>query len=181
MDEDNIPDFQRKVDRRQVPQSDLDFNLIITDPVLGKSSVDLSEFVSEDIVEVVPAGSVVYDHLGKSFITDKPVKTVRKRNLWEQLKFYTRDLRLANLNYQEMVYCQHFLDLAGDYLKYNFISCFLISLRRVATITELSQSKYGFLRRRQSTKTSEQTFQELNPPKAKVWGGSNNKQQYGGV
>ena len=72
------------------------------------------------------------------------IKSLSYNSLWDALGFYTRDLRLSNLDdktYREVVY---YLNLAGDYLSVDFRQAFIICLSRVASIIETSQSKKGF-------------------------------------
>lgn len=144
--------------RRNVPQSDLDFNLMTTDPVWGQPEVNdtLKERLSKISEGVDADGKPIY----------------KKENLWGLLNFYTRDLRLANLSkWDEIPYVTYYLDLAGDFLQSDMIQPFIICLSRAATLLELSQSKNGFLRRRMNTFTQEKFQQELEPPKKSLFGG----------
>jgi hypothetical protein len=65
-------------------------------------------------------------------------------------------MRLANLSKDELRYCQHFIDLAGDLLQDGKRTAFVIGLSRAVTVLELSQSKGGFLRKRFGTFTKEE-------------------------
>lgn len=152
--------------RRSIPQSDLDFGLMVTDSVWGKKEVPpgLQKKLGKYIKALDGEGTPIFDKDGN------PVVTID--SLWELLGYYTRDMRLANLSYWngEFQYCQYFLDLAGDFLQDNHLEPFLICLSRVATILELSQSKGGFLRRRMNTFTQENTPLELEPKKKSLFG-----------
>jgi hypothetical protein len=147
--------------RRSVPQSDLDFNLMTTDPVWGGQGIDdtLRAKLKRATIRYDAEGNPVYD----------------KEELWGLLNFYTRDMRLANLSKfdGEILYVKFYLDLAGDFLQSDMIQPFIISLSRAATVLELSQSKNGFLRRRMNTFTQEQFKTEMEPPKKKLFGGYN--------
>lgn len=81
---------------------------------------------------------------------------------WDLLAYYTRDMRLANLNNVELDYCAYWLDLSGDLLREGYIQSFVAALARVITVLELSQSKKGFFRKRMGTITTEnkQTLDE---------------------
>lgn len=149
--------------RRVVPSSDLDFNLITTDAVWG------SPYISKELQDKLGSEFVKEDENGK--------KVIDRSSLWGLLGFYTRDMRLANLSYWtgEINYCQHYLDLANDFLQNDMIRPFLISLSRVATVLELSQSKGGFLRRRMHTFTSE-SITEQEPKKTGIFGGQKRSQ-----
>lgn len=143
--------------RRNVPQSDLDFNLMTTDPEWGRNTVD------QDFQSWLTLILKTKNEDGK--------EEVFKKNLWGRLNFYRRDMRLANLDKEEIFYVQYYLDLAGDFLASDMIEPFLICLSRGATVLELSQSKKGFLRRRMNTFTKENFNQELGPPQKKLLGG----------
>lgn len=93
--------------------------------------------------------------------------------LWGLLAYYTRDLRLGNLSNfgGEVEYCRYWLDLAGDLLRDGLPKSFLTAISRVITVIELSQSKGGFLRRRQGTVTSESVKSEIPATQKKMFGG----------
>jgi len=149
--------------RRIMPQSGLDFNMMLTDTMWGSPqiSVQLQEKVKQR-----EARLQMLEQLKKGELP----KESEKAAAWELLSFYTRDFRLANLNSLtgEVQYCQHYIDLAGDLLRDGYMESFATSLARAATLLELSQSKNGFLRRRQNTLTSEQLQGEIEPTKKKL-------------
>lgn len=143
--------------RRQVPQSDLDFNLMTTDPVWGTSQVspELQKMLSKTIEGVDSAGNPKFS----------------EQKLWGMLNYYTRDVRLGNLSkWDELPYVEYYLNLAGDFLQCGMVRPFLVSLSRAATKIELSQSKGGFLRRRLSTFTKEEYKSEIEPSKKTLFG-----------
>lgn len=157
--------------RRQIPQNELDLNMMTTDSVWGKTEVP---------PELKARLKQLYKVVGVDDETGKLTEEVTQESMWGLLGFYTRDMRLANLSDKvynnEIIYCQYYLDLAGDFLQANMIKPFLISLQRVATILELSQSKNGFLRRRMNTITQESHYREEEPPKKSLFGvGNKNK------
>ena len=148
---------QNLPDRRTVPQSDLDFNLMTTDPVWGSSQVspELQNKLSEAVEGIDKTGKPIF----------------AKKKLWGLLTYYTRDVRLGNLSkYDELPYVETYLNLAGDFLQSDMLKPFLISLSRAATKIELSQSKNGFLRRRMTTFTKESYSNELEPKKKNIFG-----------
>lgn len=157
--------------KRYVPASELDLNLMITDSVWGKGDVspELKERLEQYYLKKDDKGEPIY--LNGQLIGDK-------QSLWGLLGFYTRDMRLANLNYfnGEVQYCQYFLDLSNDFLQADMIKPFLISLSRVATLLELSQSKGGFLRKNMNTLRTHSTSEEIEPPKKSLFGGQKKKQ-----
>jgi len=149
-------------DKRNVPQSDLDFNLMTTDPVWGSTNISpqLKKKLSETIEGIDKEGNIKY----------------QETELWGLLNFYTRDVRLGNLrSWDELPYVQYYLDLAGDMLQSNMIKAFLIALSRAATKIELSQSKNGFLRRRMNTFTKESFNTENEAPKKNLFGGKSGR------
>ncbi|MEA2056656.1 MAG: hypothetical protein U9O78_03030 [Patescibacteria group bacterium] len=153
-----------KTEKRVLPRSDLDFNLMTTDSVWGTS------YINADLKARVTKYFSYEDEHGETKIDSE--------SMWGLLGFYTRDMRLANLGVisGELDYCKFYLDLAGDFLQAKQVEPFLICLSRVATILELSQSKGGFLRRRMNTFTSEQYKQQLEPGKKNLFGSQGKKQ-----
>ena len=153
------------------PQSDLDFNLMITETLWGSSLVnpELQEELTKRYQMIDGDGKPVFNNEGQPVVTE--------RAAWGLLSFYTRDLRLSNLSYKtgEIQYCQHYLDLGGDFLKETMIVPFLICLSRVATITELAQSKGGFLRRNMNTLRMESSEEQLDPNKKSLFGFGKNR------
>lgn len=145
------------IQKRSVPQSDLDYNLMTTNPVWGDPQInaELRAKLSQIRQEKNEQGE----------------SEIKKENLWSLLNFYSRDMRLANLSREEILYIQYYLDLAGDLLQSDMVRSFLICLSRAATVLELSQSKHGFLRRRMNTFTQEQFKTEMEPPRKKLFGG----------
>lgn len=155
--------------RRVLPQSELDFSLMTTDPVWGKFDIapglknKLKKIGYEEVeYEDKETGEIKIGYMPK---TDE---------LWDLLGFYTRDLRLANLSSavwnDEINYVDYHLNLANDLLQAGMIESFLIALSRAATKLELSQSKGGFLRKNMNTFRQETKHQELEPPKKSLFG-----------
>jgi len=161
--------------KRVLPQSELDFHLMTTDGVWGRNEIsnELKERLTRHYLQKDKEGNILKDKDGNALVTND--------SLWNLLGFYTRDLRLANLsNWNgEVEYCQYYLNLANDFLQANQIEPFLVSLSRVATLIELSQSKGGFLRRQMNTLTTQNLTGELEPPKKDLFGGK--KKDRGGL
>ena len=157
-----MSDDNSQSEKRVLPRSDLDFNLMTTDSVWG------SPHINKDLKARVTK-YFEYNSEGKT-------ETVEE-SAWGLLGFYTRDMRLANLGIVsgELNYCQYYLDLANDFLQAKRVDPFLVCLSRVATTLELSQSKGGFLRRRMNTFTSEQYKQDIEPGKKTLFGASGKK------
>ena len=148
----------KKAFRRISPQSELDLTLMTTNSLWGMP--DVSEELKTRLNKLYRTK------------TEEGKESAIIESLWGLLGYYTRDMRLGNLSTMngELEYCKYHLDLAGDFLQSNMIEPFLIALSRVATVLELSQSKGGFLRKKQNTFTHEQLSGEIEPPKSKLFG-----------
>lgn len=142
---------------RVVPHNDLDFQYMTINPVWGKD--DVSGHLRDLLTEY-------YQKEGG----DSQDELVAKE-LWGRLSYLTQDVRLANLNAKEMVYCQYFLDLAGDLLNDNFINPFMTCIARPASVLDLSQSKGGFLRRLLNTFYYKASNKNENEPQKMNLGG----------
>lgn len=142
------------------PMSELEMMFITTQPAWGREAhKELDNKVKRMKRELEADGSLKETN----------------QKLWGLLSYYTRDIRLANLNSVngEFEYCQFYLDLAGDLLRANYVKSFLTALTRVITVLELSQSKNGFLRRRSNTITRE-SVGSPEPPAKSGWLGKKN-------
>jgi hypothetical protein len=152
--------------KRTLPQSELDFHLMTTDSVWGRNDIspELKEKLTKYFCQKDDKGEIVLDKDNQPIITSQ--------SYWNLLGFYTRDMRLANLSTWngEVEYCQYFLNLANDFLQCELIEPFLISLSRVATMLEISQSKGGFLRKQMNTLRTENLQGEVEPPKKQLFG-----------
>lgn len=148
--------------KKYIPQSDIEFNAMTTDPVWGRNGPEVPPELRNELTETLDV------------LSRENVRTVETRYLWNLLSFYTRDLRLGNLQ-QHLIYgdevkqCRHYLDLAGDLLHKGMRNAFIVCLRRVATILELSQSRGGWFRRRLGTITGESFTQTMDPPKKNMF------------
>lgn len=145
--------------KKRPPENALDFNMAILDSVWGKD-------------DGVPQG--LRDKLSKKlYLKDEATNRiyVEKEDLWALLGFYTRDMRLANISDPQLEYCAYYIDLANDLLQVNMAEPFLIGLSRSATVLELSQSRGGFLRRRQGTLTTENVKSDMEPGKRSIFTG----------
>ncbi len=127
-----------------VPETNLELSMLYTNPVWGSDQETNNAFRDKLTTKL-------YFKNGET----GEVKTVTKEKLWEQLQFFTRDLRLGNLSSAEIVFCNYYLNLASDFLKEGYLDAFIVALSRVASKTELSQSRGGFLRKRLNTFTKE--------------------------
>jgi hypothetical protein len=154
--------------KRPVIDSPIDFNMAVLNPVWGKNEEATQELKQQLTKQVKVA------YLNEE--TGEIEKTgLQDRGFYGLLSYYNRDMRLANINDTQLLYCSHFIDLAGDLLHENMIDPFLIALGRSATVLELSQSRGGFLRKRQTTLTTEEYKSELEPKKKSIITGKDKK------
>jgi hypothetical protein len=148
---------QQQQNRRTLPQSELDLNLMLTDTKWADMSPGLKEKLQKKFIVTRSDGS----------------QSIEKEDLSAMLGFFTRDLRLGNLDRMtgEFNECEYTLNLANDFLKEGFIDPFLVCLSRVASKLDLSQSRGGFLRKRNSSFTTENVNTIFDAPKRNLLGG----------
>lgn len=160
--------------KRILPRSELEFNLMMTDTVWGSSQInpELKDRLSKEYgyydYKRDKDGNLLLDEKGQPITA----MFIKEEGLWSMLGFYTRDLRLGNLSTWngELATATYYLNLANDFLASKMVEPFLICLSRVATILELSQSKGGFFRRRVNTLTQEHFNTDLEPKKKTLFG-----------
>lgn len=162
---------QQKQAKRLLPSSDIDFNMLVTDPTWGRQedvNISLRNTLAKEIKIVAE------DPQGNKKRLEFNVSA------WDLLDFYKRDLRLGNLRSKtgknpfqrdDVEVCEFYLNLAGDFLECKLYKPFLICLRRVITTLELSHSRGGFFRRLLQTFRTENVTQQINPPKKSMFGG----------
>lgn len=164
--------------KRNVPVSDLDLQMQMIEPAYGKGGISL-----ELAKKLQETGAILTDEKGNPLVdSEGNIQVEDKGSLWGILGYYTRDIRLGNLDKfaGEYAYVKYYLDLAGDLLQADLIKSFLIALSRAATVIEISQSKGGFLRRRINTLTSENQYSGLDPSKKSIFTGKSNNGKQGG-
>lgn len=154
-------------DSRELPTSDLDAQMMLTNSVWGKSDVpaELKDKLMRYYAIRDEKGNVITDEAGNV--------QLNRGTLWGLLGFFTRDMRLANLSEwnNELQACRWYIDFANDCLDENYGGAFLCALGRSANILETSQSKGGFLRKQMNTLTQKNVNQNLEPPKKAFFGG----------
>lgn len=162
------------------PMNDLDFNMQMTQPKWGhKVSTGFMQRMGEE-TKVSRIALVLQEDIEEKKITEEYAQelynklgeliTSDEATAWNVLAFYTQDMRLGNLEPDEIEYCAEHLNFAGDCLQMGLKDSFLLIIQRVATTLELSQSKKGFLRRRMGTLTNENINNNLEPKKKSFFG-----------
>lgn len=159
--------------KRRPPESNLDFNMAVLNSVWGKD-----EEISPELKERLSKNFFMRDDSTGKLIKDGEGNfLVNKKYLWSVLGFYTRDMRLANINDVQLAYCSYYIDLASDFLQEDFLEPFIVCLSRSATVLELSQSRGGFLRKRQTTLTTEEYKKDLEPAKKSLITGKSKQKE----
>jgi hypothetical protein len=151
---------------RSMPISDLDLAMKNTNPEWGSGEVNQE----------------LRNRLKRYYVqkTEDGQEKIIEKKLWDLLNIYSRDLRLANLSSfdNELNVCRYMLDLSSDMIQADMNRGFIACITRVATITESSQSKSGFLRRMMNTLIQENKNQNIEPPKKSFFGGGNKETNY---
>lgn len=155
------------------PYDGLDNDWLQTEPAYGKEAPEQLY----DKLKRLKAGAVpLYNPDGTPQLDDQGRQkyAVEMEHLWDELGFYTRDLRLGNLSKMggDTSYCEHYLNLAGDCLNLGCVSAFTTAYRRVATKLEISQSRGGFFRKNRNTVRSVRTNKETQGENKKIFGGN---------
>ena len=145
----------------------------------GYVKIKDDEYVKVSDVQTIVV--VVERNTGK-FVTTITQKKLIRQGYWEILGYYTRDLRLGNLDDgsnpfkpDEVAYCEYHLNLAGDELNYyhdnlphGFHKAFFAHIRRVASKIEISHSKHGWFRKQGGTVRSEVKYEGIPPDQSGI-------------
>lgn len=152
MSDDNYEDNSQEW--RKIPMNDIDAQMMTVNPEWG---MDIAP-------ELRSALKVIGEDLEDR--TDGKIQ-LQSKQLWGLLTYYTRDVRLGNLDKEKEIIANDWLNFSGDALRLGMVRSFLTSLSRVITMLELSQSRGGFLRKRLGTFTQEHynEFSEKNQKK----------------
>jgi recombinational DNA repair protein RecT len=152
-------------DDRQVPSSDLDYQSSITTPVWGAGRVITKELkdklstranfkeYKKGQIRINPTTGNI-EKFNEDVIIEEPF------NIWGQLGYLTQDLRLGNIDANELNYVRDELDLAYAFLEAGMHKPFIWVLSEVASVTESSHSKNGWFRDGLNTMRTE-TKQEV--------------------
>jgi len=151
--------------RRIIPQSSLEVDIMTTNPVWGVGGDEINKALKSQL-------KTLYEIKG----VNGEVST-ETQDLWSLLGYFNRDIRLSNFTTRDIIDVRKSLKLAGHLLEQGFKSCFIIELMQVASISETSQGRGGFLRKRSNTLTREEFVSE--PPKKGLF--TKNKGNSGGL
>lgn len=154
-------DFKSQKTPYQQPYNDLEMQFMTTNPAWGYES-------PEHLLNELRIVQKEYNEKGETVEVN--------RQLWSLLAMYTRDLRLSNLGFFEIEYCQRWVDLANDCLSLRYVECFFHCMSRAITVLELSQSKGGFLRKLFNKITYHHKTENLTPEKKGLFGGRRKEQ-----
>jgi hypothetical protein len=157
LSEEDKAEMQEDKQLRNTPLNELDMQMILTEPQWG--NVGISQELKQRLQSI-------------SRETIEGSNVISTQDLWGLLDFYTRDLRLGNLSTMngEVNYCRYYLDLAGDCLREGYYRSFVKCLSLTVTVLEISQSRGGFLRTKQSTIRKENIYEEREPKKTSLFG-----------
>lgn len=135
--------------QRVLPTSELDLNMMLTNPVWG----------TQEVTQEFKLKAPLWDLL----------------NMWKR---DARLGNLSEWN-GELPLCRYMFDLSGDLLASGYSEPFIIALSRPVNILETSQSKHGFLRKQMNTITQKHETRNLDPPKKQFFGGGKDKNNGG--
>lgn len=137
-----------------IPISTLHLDALLLEPNWGRK-------VTDEVDKKLTVHKVVFNpETGEEELTTEA--------MWAVHAYFTRDLRLANLDEHQEIYCDFWLEIAGDFIRDNFKMSFLTAISKVAVVCELSQSRLGFLRKRIGKSTIETINKTIEPSKKDV-------------
>lgn len=160
------------------PNTDLQLSYMVTAPAWGDPT-EITDSLREDLKKssfiMVKAGEIreVRNPDGSTQTINFKKNTLMKttRDSWLDLQaIFTRDLRLGNLNGQEVVFCNYMISFSGEMIDEGFNDAFAKSLRMAITPLELSQSRSFALRKMMNTLLTEQKIKEEEAPKKSLLG-----------
>lgn len=160
---------QSNLPKRYLPGSDAEFYLHITRPSYADKALNpgLNDRVSNKFNVTDSDGNVVLDKK-----TGKPIEVkISKLDFYE---IFTQDVRLGNLNDEEVFFCTEYLDTAYDCLSSELGGGALVIAERAYSVVEVSHSKKGWLRRILATLRME-NIHEMYEPKKSFLGGNEKK------
>ena len=142
------------------PANDIDLQAMTVEPYIG------SDYVTDRLRNKFRKFGVRRNEEGND-------EVVIRNDIWATMEIFTQDMRLANLNKEEMYYSKYHIDICADILTAlprGFEKPALIMLERSVSVLELSQSKGGFLRRLFNTIFRKDSIREEKPAKRGFFG-----------
>lgn len=152
------------------PYDALDMQYLHTEPAYGKEAP--TEFY-EMLQKLKGKAEPLYNQDGTPKLDEhgRQIFAVESSHLWDSLGYFTRDLRMGNLGNEDIIYCEHYLNIAGDLLSLGCFEAFTTALKKVISRIELSQSRDGFFRKGQNTIRQIRESVEHEGRKKKLFGG----------
>lgn len=152
-DDEIISQIKSEKTQRNVPATNLDLQMLTTEPGWQNLNPDLQAKLIKIIEETA-----------EQTIIDK---------LHGILAVYTKDIRLGNLSTAsgEYEFVAYYLELAVDLLDSGFSEPCILALNKALSHLELSSSKSGFLRKNFNTYREEKLSNQIDPPKKSPLGG----------
>lgn len=141
-------------ERRDTPESSLDALWQMTNPTWGRAEVP--KFLRDRLSK--RSDGVFLDEDGNQY-------PANKGGMWELLGFFTRDLRLGFLTNAEAKEAREWLEITSICAAEDLPDSFFLSLSKVISMVEISQSRSGNLRRNQRTRREESSLTYDEPPK----------------
>lgn len=157
---------EKTADKRITPQSDLDYNMLITNTTWDSNQL------SSEIKEALRRYRPVFDENGKVKLDEegRPVFAVWEGS--EKLRILTRDTRLSNLNGTDYAFCNWWDSFAGGVnILGDFPRSTAYCLYQRDSRLNLAQSLKGWFRRIQATLFNENRNINEEPKKKSLFGG----------
>lgn len=160
MTEQNTPRYPP----RYIPGSDAEFQKDVTRP----SWADRGQMPGLD--QKVTKKYLLTDSKGKPVLDSKGEQREISESLLNIYEMFTQDIRLGNMDKEEIEWCRLHIDLAHDLLQCGYNESSLVVLERGISVIETSHSKKGWLRELQGTITNRQ-YNEYREPTKSIWTG----------
>jgi len=165
-------DEAEKTFRRIMPKSDLDLQMMLTEPQWGK--VEAIKGAEERLQRYTKRKYLKGETLivnGEMYQFDQDTVHNSTESIWATLNaIFVRDLRLGKLDRGEIANVRHYLDIAHDALQMQLPTACVTAMARVASLVEPSQSKSGWLRRLFNTLRQEKVETGFEPKKKSLLG-----------
>ena len=159
-------DREQQEQQRVTPASELDFNMLVINPSYGTPEV------SQDLRDKLSYVNIERDKDGQPVLTPDGAMAGNRISKWNELGFFTRDIRLGNITPEEVVVVRDRLRLAHSLMAANAPNAFALAYGEGVGMIETSMSVKGFLRRIWNTLRQENISSQPEPAKKTFFGGS---------